>query len=118
MAYSGSCVRERPGAIFLSATVPGRRSMTAMCFGVVMAPGSRYWRRCRSSWMLRARSTGASSMLTAPRFVPVVPRLVPVVTVFEADEPADHALGRSRGGFSTKLHLLCDGNGVPLSALL
>lgn len=44
-------------------------------------------------------------------------RLVHVATVFDADEPADHALGRSRGGFGTKLHLLCDGNGVPLSAL-
>src|SRR5688500_14134083 len=33
-------------------------------------------------------------------------------------EPADHALGRSRGGFGTKLHLLVDGGGVPLAALL
>jgi transposase len=24
-------------------------------------------------------------------------------------------LGRSRGGFSTKLHLICDGNGMPLA---
>ena len=30
------------------------------------------------------------------------------------DEPEDHALGRSRGGFSTKIHLLCDGHGHPL----
>jgi transposase len=29
-------------------------------------------------------------------------------------EPVDHALGRSRGGFSTKIHLLCDGHGHPL----
>ena len=28
------------------------------------------------------------------------------------------ALGRSRGGFSTKLHLVCDGLGNPLAALL
>jgi len=41
-----------------------------------------------------------------------------VATVFDAAEPADHALGRSRGGFGTKLHLLTDGKGVPLSALL
>ena len=32
----------------------------------------------------------------------------------DPEEPADHALGRSRGGFSTKIHLLCDGNGLPL----
>jgi len=29
-------------------------------------------------------------------------------------EPRDHALGRSRGGFSTKIHLLCDRHGHPL----
>ena len=28
------------------------------------------------------------------------------------------ALGRSRGGFSTKLHLRCDGNGLPLAIVL
>jgi transposase len=33
-----------------------------------------------------------------------------------AAEPTDHALGRSRGGFGTKLHLLCDGRGLPLAA--
>jgi len=30
-------------------------------------------------------------------------------------EPADHALGRSRGGFGTKLHLVVDGHGLPLA---
>ncbi len=33
-------------------------------------------------------------------------------------EPADHALGRSRGGYGTKIHLLCDGNGLPMAATL
>lgn len=33
-------------------------------------------------------------------------------------EPADHALGRSRGGFGTKLHLVVSGTGVPLAATL
>jgi transposase len=32
----------------------------------------------------------------------------------DPQEPADHALGRSRGGFSTKIHLLCDAHGHPL----
>ena len=32
--------------------------------------------------------------------------------------PEDEALGRSRGGFSTKLHLACNGKGRPLSAVL
>ena len=33
-------------------------------------------------------------------------------------EPADHALGRSRGGFTTKVHLLCDAHGHPLHFIL
>ncbi len=32
----------------------------------------------------------------------------------DPQEPADHALGRSRGRFSTKIHLLCDPQGHPL----
>ncbi|MCP6695530.1 IS5 family transposase [Pseudomonas donghuensis] len=34
------------------------------------------------------------------------------------DESADHALGRSRGGLTTKIHMLCDAYGVPLRVLL
>ena len=34
------------------------------------------------------------------------------------DEPADHALGRSRGGLTTKIHQLCDGQGLPLVVLI
>jgi transposase len=32
----------------------------------------------------------------------------------EGEEPQDHALGYSRGGFSTKVHLLCDSQGTVL----
>ncbi|MFC5663830.1 IS5 family transposase [Kitasatospora misakiensis] len=34
------------------------------------------------------------------------------------DEAGNHALGRSRGGLSTKLHLACDGRGRPLGFVL
>ncbi len=33
-------------------------------------------------------------------------------------EPADHALGRSRGGLTTKLHLACEQGQKPLSIVL
>ena len=33
----------------------------------------------------------------------------------DPDEPSDHALGRSRGGFGTKINLVCDGGAVPLA---
>nr|WP_157991357.1 IS5 family transposase [Caldimonas tepidiphila] len=34
------------------------------------------------------------------------------------NEPQDHALGRSRGGWGTKLHLVTDGVGLPLAVRL
>ncbi|MCR3720610.1 MULTISPECIES: IS5 family transposase [Prauserella salsuginis group] len=34
------------------------------------------------------------------------------------DEPADHALGRSRGGFTTKIHLACEQGRKPLSLVI
>ncbi|MQB02141.1 MAG: transposase [Actinobacteria bacterium] len=37
---------------------------------------------------------------------------------FRPGEPADHALGRSRGGWTTKVHGACDGAGQPLALLL
>jgi len=33
-------------------------------------------------------------------------------------EPSDHAIGRSRGGLTTKNHLVCDGKGRPLAFVL
>ena len=39
-------------------------------------------------------------------------------TIRRPDEPADHAVGRSRGGPTTKIHLGCDGRGRPLSIWL
>ena len=35
-----------------------------------------------------------------------------------AGEPEDYALVRSRRGFGTKVHLICDGRGVPLAAVV
>ena len=36
----------------------------------------------------------------------------------DAFEPDDHALGRSRGGWGSKFHLVTDGNGLPLAIRL
>ncbi len=33
-------------------------------------------------------------------------------------EPADHALGRSQGGFGTKVHVVCDAGGLPLGVVV
>ncbi len=34
------------------------------------------------------------------------------------EEPSDHAIGRSRGGLTSKIHLVADGRGRPLSMVL
>src|SRR5947208_2542397 len=47
-------------------------------------------------------------------FVTVVPQSHGGRKKGDPEEPSDHALGRSRGGFSTKIHLLCDAHGHPL----
>ncbi len=36
----------------------------------------------------------------------------------DPEEPEDHALGRSRGGLSSKIHILCDGQGNPLEVVI
>jgi transposase len=36
----------------------------------------------------------------------------------DPEEPPDHAIGRSRGGLTTKIHLLCDRDGHPLTFAL
>jgi transposase len=36
----------------------------------------------------------------------------------QLDEPPDHALGRSQGGFGTKVHLVCDRWGTVLAVVL
>jgi transposase len=48
--------------------------------------------------------------------VPTAARREPQKT--RANEPEDHALGRSRGGFGTKLHIVCDRSGNPLGVQL
>lgn len=52
-------------------------------------------------------------------------RLPPVLTARHQErekkalmEPEDHALGRSRGGFGSKIHFVCDRNGIPISSVL
>ncbi|AYY13420.1 IS5 family transposase [Actinobacteria bacterium YIM 96077] len=54
------------------------------------------------------RHTGAGSNYTNPQTQPDQ----------TGHEPPDHALGRSRGGLSTKIHQLVDGRGLPLVVLL
>jgi transposase len=60
----------------------------------------------RLSWEISVDSTTARAHLAAAGARPT-----PII-----GEPDDHALGRSRGGWSTKLHLAVDTAGYPLAA--
>ena len=59
--------------------------------------------------MMNDASTGVFSMWIARTFEQTDQHLV---LKKGKTKPADHALGRSRGSFGTKLHLIADGQGI------
>lgn len=68
----------------------------------------------RDSSTGQSRSTRRSHVLISTR--PTSPELQGAGSNYKNPliEPPDHALGRSRGGLSTKIHQLVDGRGLPL----
>jgi transposase len=103
---TGTAWRDVPNGM-----VPGRRSTIASTAGEETARGIASWPRCSPRCTARARSTGISGASTAPpsgRFKQPRGR----GKKSAAEEPTSHALGRSRGGFGSKLHLLCDSHGI------
>jgi putative transposase len=118
------------GVIFPRASVRGRRSGSVTTGSRPTGPGTRFWRCYRSRPTPAARSTGGSQSTRPHRgFIRTVPphrgpRAGPAPTQGAGSsykdppdrvtEPEDHAIGRSRGGLTTKTHALVDGNGMPL----
>ena len=96
---------------------PGRRSTSGSPAGRPTAPGSASRRPCASrpmrlgSWTGTPRSTPAWS---GPTSTPLGPQrgLPPI------QASRQQALGRSRGGLTTKLHTICDGRGRNLATRL
>jgi hypothetical protein len=91
-AFSGSSTAVRPGATCRGTTVGSGRCRAGSTAGAGLAYGSTCWRRCRPWPMPRGGSAGSCTSWTARSF----------------------ALGRSRGGFTTKIHLRCEGYGKPV----
>ena len=112
-----------PGATSPSATGRGRPSSPASTAGAAMAPGSASSPRCWTNWTTRARSTTTSGVsmarsIRASRAAAgagkkgrASSRRLGGRKGAQMQEPPDHALGRSRGGFGTKVHLVCDSHG-------
>src|SRR5262245_3626126 len=125
-ASSGTSTPAHPGPTPPSGTDPGRPPTTASAGGAGTAPGPRSSTHSCSASTTPAASTGTSGAWTGPSSGPAepppgrkknpdpVPRLGGSART-QLGEPADHALGRSRGGFGTKVHLVCDSSGTLLS---
>jgi transposase len=66
-----------------------------------------------------ARWTGTCTSSTRPSFVPINTLLVLAASLAPSGgQAAAEALGRSQGGFSTKLHLRAEGGGKPITVVL
>jgi transposase len=70
----------------------------------------------RDLWLVDASIIRASRAAAgAKKKNPDQPPVLGGPVSLQVQEPQDHALGRSRGGFGTKVHLVCDGHGIVLA---
>ena len=88
----------------------GRVGTVSSRFYRWLAYGSTCWRRCRPWPMPRGGSAGSCTSWTARSCA------LTSMPPGTGREPGaeDEALGRSRGGFTTKIHLRCEGYGKPV----
>jgi transposase len=69
----------------------------------------------RDLWCIDASIVRASRAAAGAKRKPAQPCELPGSKAMQLKEPQDHALGRSRGGFGTKVHLICDSHGIVLA---
>jgi transposase len=106
----------------------GRPATIGCCAGDGKASGSRSSRPCRARPKPLGKSSGRWSRSTGRRSGPISTRRERATPPRRPSRrqrrkkgevaPADEALGRSRGGFTTKLHLAAEGRGRPLTVRL
>ena len=107
---SGFCAAVLLGETFQSVTVPGKAPTTGTASGQTTAPSTASW-----------SAPGPAEYGGAARLRHLVYRFHKrqgLPSRSGSKKGGCEALGRSRGGFSTKLHLVCDGLGNPLTAIL
>lgn len=91
----------------------GTRSTTPFDVGKAQAVSMPSLRHCNCISMKKGLSTSTCGALTAP--MSEHPKMLPERV---KNIPVNQALGRSRGGFGSKIHLVTDGNGLPLGFCL
>src|SRR5258708_6957279 len=123
---SGTCTPAPLGRTPPSVTAPGRPSMTASGAGVGTPRGRTSLTRFCCASTKPAASTVTCGWSMPPSSAPAGPLpgrkknpdQLPLLSgpeSLQVQEPQDHALGRSRGGFGTKIHLVCDSHGIMLA---
>ncbi len=113
------------GGIFLRSSRPGRRCGTGSTRGLATAPSTGFCRWCKvarrppARWTGRCRWMPRSRGRISTRRGRQIPKKGAGSNYKNSwHEPDDHALGRSRGGWTTKAHAAVDGNGRLLSVVL
>ena len=99
------------GRICPSALVPGPPWPAASTGGGSRDYGTSFWLRCSGKLMPSGRLIGKSITWTAPM-------CGHISTLPGQRGEGDQALGRSRGGFGTKIHLRVEGQGKPVAFVL
>src|SRR3954471_20670799 len=119
MAFCGFCAPARHGATYRRVMVRSGRSRAASIAGAPRVCGTASWRRCRARRMSVARLTGTCTTWMRPLSALIsTPPALAETALSGGEAQAREALGRSQGGFSTKLHLRAAGNGRPITAVL
>ncbi|TQO19820.1 transposase [Rhodoglobus vestalii] len=113
--------------IFRRSSVPGRRFGNGISDGQPMERISAYSRQPRALIRGLTQSWPSCSRWIQPAFARTSMRLAPCAARTQRarsnytkleNEPTDHAIGRSRGGLTTKVHALTDALVRPVSLLL
>ena len=110
-ASCGFCVPGLHGGICPSALAPGPPWPAVSTGGGSKDCGTGFWLRCSGRLTQSVKLSGRSITWTAPAFghISTLPR---------QKGEGDQALGRSRGGFGTKIHLRVEGQGKPVAFVL
>lgn len=113
-----------PGTTSRSSLSPGRRCGGATAATAATGPGTRSWPPCSPTRRRFSSSTGRCQGVPPSTALTSTPPTSPATQGEQANytnlrlELADHAVGRSLGGLSTKIHALVDGAGRPLVVLV
>src|SRR4051795_1280403 len=117
-ACCGSTAPAPPGAICRSATARSERCRAASTDGVGRVFGTASSPPFKLRLTRGARSTGICTLSMPRSFAPTNTPPALAGPAPSGGEAPDEALGRSQGGFSTKIHLRAEGHGRPITAVL